>query len=120
MNWKDSKYLLAYVAPLSAFAAIYLQGYWSFVTVFLAFAIIPTLDFLVPSSEQNLTENEEVSKLSTIIFDWLLYLNVPMHWILLWYFFSTVSAGGLEIYELVGMTWSVGIIVSCQSATYHD
>lgn len=112
MNWKDSKYLLAYVAPLSAFAAIYYQGIWSFSTVILAFAIIPLLDYLVPYSDQNLTEAEEVSKLSTIVFDWLLYLNVPMLWILLWYFFSTISSGGLEIFELVGMTLSVGIIVS--------
>ena len=112
MNWKDSKYLLAYVAPLSAFAAIYYQGYWSFATVVLAFAFIPLLDFLVPSSKQNLTSEQEVSKLSTIIFDWLLYLNVPMLWILIWSLFSTISAGGLETFEIIGMTWSVGIIVS--------
>ena len=100
------------MAPLSAFVAIYYQGYWSFVTVILAFAIIPLLDLLVPSSEQNLTDEEEVSKLSTIIFDWLLYLNVPMLWILIWSLFSAISSGGLETFEIIGMTWSVGIIVS--------
>jgi len=64
MNWKDSKYLLAYLAPLSTFAAIYVQGYWSFATVILAFAIIPLLDHFYSSSEKNLTEQEEGSKLS--------------------------------------------------------
>ena len=112
MNWKDSKYLLAYLAPLSTFIAIYFQGYWSFATVVLAFAIIPILDYLSPSSDKNLTEKEEVSKLSTIVFDWLLYSNVPILWGIMLYFFSTVSAGGLEIFELIGMTWSLGIIVS--------
>jgi alkane 1-monooxygenase len=112
MNWKDSKYLLAYVAPLSAFAAIYYQGIWSFLTVIIAFAVIPLLDYLVPSSDQNLTAKEEVSKLSTIIFDWLIYLNIPMLWALLWYLFSSISAGGLETFELLGITWSVGVIVS--------
>lgn len=111
MNWKDSKYLLAYLAPLSTFLAIYLKGYWSFATVILAFAIIPILDSVSPSSDKNLDEEEEISKLSSTIFDWLLYSNVPMLWGLLLYFFATISAGGLETYELVGMTWSVGIIV---------
>ncbi|MDB4505710.1 MAG: alkane 1-monooxygenase [Saprospiraceae bacterium] len=112
MNWKDSKYLLAYLAPLSTFAAIYVQGYWSFATVILAFAIIPLLDHFYSSSEKNLTEQEEGSKLSTIIFDWLLYSNIPILWGLIWFFFSTISAGGLETFEMVGMTWSIGIIVS--------
>ena len=112
MNWKDSKYLLAYLAPLSTFAAIYVQGYWSFATVILAFAIIPLLDHFYSSSEKNLTEQEEGSKLSTIIFDWLLYSNIPILWGLIWFFFSTISAGGLETFEMVGMTWSIGIIVT--------
>ncbi|MFK8007006.1 MAG: alkane 1-monooxygenase [Saprospiraceae bacterium] len=111
MNWKDSKYLLAYLSPLSAFAAIYYQGYWSYATVVLAFAIIPLLDYFSPSSEKNLNEEEEESKLSTTIFDWLLYSNIPILWLLILYFFSTISTGGLETFEVVGMTWSIGIIV---------
>lgn len=112
MTWKDSKYLLAYLAPLSTFIAIYYQGYWSFATVVLAFAVIPILDYLSPSSDKNLTEEEEVSKLSASVFDLLLYSNVPILWGLMFYYFNTVSTGGLELFELIGMTWSIGIIVS--------
>ena len=111
MNWKDTKYLLAYIAPLTAFAAIYYQGAWSFATVYLAFLIVPLLELVIPYSTANLTEDEEQSKLSITLFDWLLYSNVPILWGILWYYFTTLSAGGLAAYEVIGITMSVGIIV---------
>ena len=111
MNWKDTKYLLAYVAPLAAFAGIYLKGAWSFGAVYLGFIIIPLLELVLPFSQKNLTEREESSKANVPFFDWLLYLNIPILFLLLWYFFSTVVKGGLQTYELVGMTLNVGIII---------
>ncbi len=111
MNWKDTKYLLAYIAPLTTFLAIHYQGVWSFATVYLAFLIVPLLELVIPYSTANLTEEEEQSKLSITLFDWLLYSNVPILWGLLWYYFSTISAGGLATYEIIGITSSVGIIV---------
>jgi len=111
MNWKDTKYLLAYVAPLTTFLAIYYQGAWSFATVYFAFLMVPLLELVIPYSTENLSEEEEQSKLSVTLFDWLLYSNVPILWGILWYYFSTMSAGGLATYEMIGMTTSVGIIV---------
>ena len=71
MNWKDTKYLLAYIAPATAFAAIYYQGIWSFSTIYFAFILIPLLELVLPFSEKNLTKEEEDSKLAASIFDWL-------------------------------------------------
>ena len=111
MNWKDTKYLLAYIAPATAFAALYYQGVWSFSTVLFAFFLVPLLELVLPMSTKNLSEEEEESKLSVKIFDWLLYSNIPILYGLLWYYFSTISAGGLETYEVIGVTMSVGILV---------
>lgn len=110
MNWKDSKYLLAYLAPATAFAAIYYQGYWSFATVYFAFILVPLLELFIPYSKENLSQEEEETKLSIQLFDWLLYSNIPILWGLIWYYFSTISAGGLAAYEVIGMTMSVGIL----------
>jgi len=111
MNWKDTKYLLAYIAPATAFAAVYYQGFWSFSTVLFAFFLVPLLELVLPKSTINLSEEEEESKLSVKIFDWLLYSNIPILYGLLWYYFSTIAGGGLETYEVIGMTMSVGILV---------
>jgi len=111
MNWKDTKYLLAYIAPATAFAAVYFQGAWSFATVLFAFFLVPLLELVLPKPTTNLSEEEEESKLAASIFDWLLYSNIPILYVLLWYYFSTIAVGGLEIYEVIGITMSVGILV---------
>ncbi len=112
MNWKDIKYLFAYIAPMTAFAALYYQGVWSFSTIYFAFIMIPLLEFIAPISKENFTAEVEQSKLSTIIFDWLLYINVPILWALVWCYFTTIAAGGLSVFEQIGLTMSVGTLVS--------
>ena len=110
--WKDLKYLIAYVAPLAAYLGVYMQGAWSFSGVYVAFVLIPVLDMLTPQSEANYSQEEERSRLTDRFFDVLLYLNIPLLFGLIVYYFNTLSEGGLARYEIVGMTLSVGIIVS--------
>ncbi len=109
--WKDLKYLIAYIAPLAAFLGIYLQGAWSFSAVYVAFGLIPALDALAPKSAYNYSPEEESARLSNRFFDLLLYLNIPILFGLIGYYFNTIAGGGLAGYEVLGMTLSVGIIV---------
>lgn len=109
--WKDLKYLIAYIAPLAAFLGIYLQGAWSFSAVYVAFGLIPALDALAPKSAYNYSPEEENARLSNRFFDLLLYLNIPILFGLIGYYFNTIAGGGLAGYEVLGMTLSVGIIV---------
>jgi len=108
---KDIKYLFAYFAPIVAFAGIYFGGIWSFGSVYVGFIIVPILEFFTPNSTENLSLVEEQKKSKSLFFDWLLYLNVPVLFILLWYFFSTLQAGDLTGFEALAMTLSVGLIV---------
>ncbi len=109
--WKDAKYLIAYVAPLAAFLGIYLQGVWSFSGIYVGFVLIPLLELIGPRSTDNYTPEEESKKALSVFFDVLLYLNVPILYGLIAYYFSTLYLGGLATYEIVGMTCSVGLIV---------
>ena len=109
--WKDAKYLIAYVAPLAAFAGVYLQGWWSFSGIYVGFMLIPLLELVGPRSTENYTPEEESDKAASIFFDILLYLNVPILYGLITYYFLTIRGGGLATYEIVGMTCSVGLIV---------
>jgi alkane 1-monooxygenase len=112
MIWKDAKYLIAYVAPAAVLFALLAQGIWSYAGVYVAFVLIPILDVLLPSSDANFTEAEEQSRLSEHFFDWLLYLNVPILYGLIIFYFHTLSTQVLATYEIVGLTLSLGIIVS--------
>lgn len=111
MQKTDWKYLIAYTAPLAALAGIYFKGHWSFAGIYVGFILIPILELLGPQHKDNLSEAEEDQKSLTRVFDWLLYLNLPILYLLIAYYFYTLQQGGLAGYEIVGMTCSVGLIV---------
>ncbi len=108
---KDLKYITAYLAPLAAYLGIYYGGIWSFGSMYVGFGVIPLLELFRKGSTENLTTEEESSKLANRFFDLLLYLNIPILGGLLWYYYATLAAGGLTTFEVVGMTSSVGLIV---------
>ncbi len=108
---KDLKYLLAYIIPFLAYLGIYLGGYWSFVTPFFAFGLVPIFELLGPKYTDNYSPEEESSRVLNRFFDFLLYLNVPILFALLWFYFSQLAAGNLATYEIVGITLSVGITI---------
>ncbi|RMG85928.1 MAG: alkane 1-monooxygenase [Bacteroidetes bacterium] len=109
---KDAKYLAGYIAPLSALAAVCFGGVWSYSTVVISFVLVPLLEWRHPGSTQNFTPEEAQKRLSNRFFDWVLYLNIPLYFTILWLYFSAVKSGGHALYEIIGMTYSVGIVVS--------
>lgn len=118
---KDAKYLIAYIAPLAGYLGIYLQGAWSFGSIYVAFVLIPLLELFLPGTDRNLTAPEEEEKLKNRFFDVLLYLNVPILYGLIFYYFQTLAAGGLATYEIVGMTCNVGLVIgSCGINVGHE
>jgi alkane 1-monooxygenase len=110
--WKDLKYLFAYVAPLAAYLGLYYQGWWSFGSIYVGFVFIPLAEQFLPQSDENFPEQEEPRRSHIRLFDWLLYLNIPILFGLIVYYLNVVGQEGLLFYERLGMTLSVGLIVS--------
>jgi alkane 1-monooxygenase len=108
---KDLKYLIAYTIPLSAGLALQWQGAWSWATVILAFGIFPILDALLPASSQNYTSEQEANRLKNRFFDILLYISAPICLVLTFFYFKTVQEGGMTNFEVVGLTFSIGIVL---------
>lgn len=108
---KDLKYLAAFSIPLMAFIGLCLKGYWVWATPVFAFGCIPTLELLFPVDSKNLQPKEVDSKLKQKLFDWLLYLNLPIVFALVLYALVLVSNQALETYEFVGLVVSVGIVL---------
>ncbi len=108
---KDLKYLFAYIAPFAAFIAVLWQGAWSFSGLIVAFILIPLIEQLATGSTKNLSLETEEQKTDSSFFDLLLYLNLPILFGLLWFYLSTVTRAELTIWETVGVTVSVGIVV---------
>jgi len=108
---KDLKYLAAFSIPLFAFVGLYFQGYWTWATPVFAFLCIPVLELIFPVDTDNFSETEVDSRLKQKVFDWLLYLNLPIVFGLVIYGLFIIDNNNIEAYEFVGLIFSVGIVL---------
>ncbi|MTE27180.1 alkane 1-monooxygenase [Winogradskyella ouciana] len=108
---KDLKYLAAFSIPVMAFIGLYLKGYWAWATPIFGFVCIPVLELIFPVDTKNLQPEDADSKLKHKLFDWLLYLNLPVVYGLVLYALVLVSNQPLETYEFVGFVISIGIVL---------
>ena len=108
---KELKYLAAFSIPLVALLGLLLQSYWVWATPIFAFVCIPVLELIFPVDKNNLSTEEVDSKLKQKLFDWLLYLNLPIVYGLMAYALITLNNSGLETYEYTGLVFSIGIVL---------
>jgi len=118
---RDAKYLIAYLAPLAGYLGIYYGGIWSFGSIYIAFVMIPLLEQFLPKSDENFPPEVEEKKAVSKFFDVLLYLNIPILYGLIAFFFWRISQGGLATYEIVGMICNVGLVIgTCGINVGHE
>lgn len=108
---KDLKYLAAMTLPLSAVISIYFKGSWSYFTPFYAFVMIPILEILLPHDTSNHEGDTRNEKSKSKVFDWMLYLNIPVVFGLLAYLLWDVSEHTYALYEIIGLIFSMGIVL---------
>lgn len=106
---KDLKYLIAYAIPVAVIIGLYNKGLWSFFTPFFAFVIIPVIETILPENDQNISHEEAKKKKDHLFFDILLYLNIPIVYGLIGWFLWSTTWAVYSSFELVGLTFSVGI-----------
>jgi len=108
---KDIKYLAAFTLTISAIISFYFKGYWSYFTPFYAFVFIPIMEILLPLDLNNYEGEERNNRENNKIFDWLLYLNLPIVFGLIFYLLNDVTLHSYQTYEVVGLTISLGIVL---------
>lgn len=109
--YRDLKYLFAYLLPLAGYAGIYLGGIWSFGSIYVAFLVLPLLEFILPTRTDSHPPAQEQARSRRRIFDMMLYLNLPLLAGAVVYLLITVTTHGLATYELVGMIFNVGLMI---------
>lgn len=108
---KDLRYLSAFSIPVVAFVGLYFKEFFTFLTPVYAFVIIPVLELIFPVDTHNMSKEDAENKLKNKLFDWLLYLNLPIVYGLIIFALLTVSSATLAAYEFVGCVISVGIVL---------
>lgn len=108
---KDLKYLAAFSIPIVAFVGLFFKGNLVFLTPIYAFVMIPVLELIFPVDTNNLSQEDVDHKLKNTLFDWLLYLNLPIVYALVLFGMYEASVSVLETHELIGMITTVGIVL---------
>ncbi|WP_103069082.1 alkane 1-monooxygenase [Aquimarina sediminis] len=108
---KELKYLFAYTIPVVTILGLLLQGVYTYLTPIYAFLIIPLLELFTDSSEQNLDDKARLSIAKKKIFDWMLYINLPLVYGILYFTLVTVTSTSLALYEVIGIIISTGIVL---------
>lgn len=106
---KALKYLLTYSLPVTVVIAFTFQGIWSWLPIVYAFVIIPGLELLFPADTVNLTKVEEDLIKEDPIYDWLVYLTVPILYGCLGWFLWLMT-GEIVLWERIGMVFAMGLM----------
>lgn len=108
---KNLKYLTAYSIPFVALIGIYFNGIYTFLTPVYVFVLVPFFEIILPHDESNLSPVEREKKIKNKLFDWLLYLNLPVIYGILGYTLYLTSTQNLASYEIVGLIFTTGIVL---------
>lgn len=108
---KDLKYIAAFSIPLVALCSIWLQGIYAFLTPLYVFGFIPFVELFTPASEENLDDDSRLSKSVKKIFNWLLYINLPIIYGILFFALHTITTSTPHLYEVIGIIISTGIVL---------
>ena len=109
---RDLKYLFAYTVPISTLISFNSFGVGTYTAVFYAFVILPILDVVLGEDNSNLSEEKAGTKKINKVFDWMLYINLPIVYSLMAYGFVKVSSNDYSLFEMVGMCLSAGILLA--------
>ena len=121
MKFSDLRYLAAYLVPLASFAGLYFGGWASGGALYIGFLLVPIIELFVPAAPR--PEAEEVLKEKSKIpfFDYLLYLNVPVLYLIAGYFVWKLGQGDMTNGEVVFSVINVGILLGvCGINVAHE
>ncbi len=104
------RYAITFVVPLGAWATFTLADPWYWGAPIFSSAVIPLLELVWKGQHRNLSPEDEQAALSDPVFDVLLYLFVPIQYVLLYLFLDRVQNDTLTTVQLSGMIATMGIL----------
>ena len=101
-------------APLSIFILAYFAftntGWIISTPMLYAFAFIPLVELVVPAKTTNLSTAEEEMVKKDRLYDYWLYLIVPIQYCSVYFFLQSTQVGSLTSIELIGRIFVMGLL----------
>jgi alkane 1-monooxygenase len=106
------KYLTAYIIPLLAFHSFNSTGFLAYLGLIIIFVLIPFLEIILPPSSYNLNAVEKTLAEEDTFYDWVIYMLVPIHFFLIYFFLTTIDNPALALSDIVARVLMMGIILA--------
>jgi len=121
MRLSDLRYLAAYIVPILVYLGVMQGGILTYGAVIFAFIIVPLAEPFLTQSTNNLDEETRLKKADSLFFEFLLYLNIPVVFYLLFLLSTRVTDGIYTTNELTGLLLSNGaLLASCGINVAHE
>ncbi|MBL4657356.1 MAG: alkane 1-monooxygenase [Flavobacteriales bacterium] len=109
MNFRAFKYLAIFTGPVIGYISLSQLGWWTWALPIYAYVFIPLLEVFIGGNEDNMSEVEEEMTRKDRIYDWLLYIQVPIQYGFLVFFLFAITEPDLTTFEYAGRILTMGI-----------
>lgn len=107
---KRVKYFSVYLLPLTVFVSFHGEGVTSFFPLFVFFVFVPLLEVLIKPDHSNFDEETSLVEKNSRMYDWILYLAVPVQVGMLLYFLVIIEATPYDSLEFYGRIFAMGLM----------
>ena len=104
------KYLSPFILFVAAWYSFNSTGWSTFIPVIYAFAFIPLIELFIRPDISNLNAAEEELAKADKTYDYILYLIVPLQYVLLITFLFSLQEDGLSTFDKAGRIISMGLL----------
>lgn len=104
------KYMYVLLLPLLAWISFSTKGWLTYLPLIESFLFIPLLELAYKPNPNNLSSEEEERRKKDPIYDWQLYIMVPIQFILLTAFLFSMQEAGLTVVDKLGRISAMGLM----------
>ena len=101
---------MVYLLPAAVLVSFNTKGWISFLPVYAFFGIVPLLELIIPTDEENMDKKIAYDEKNQMLYDWILYLAVPVQVGILVYFFIIIATTPINSLEFISRTFSMGLM----------
>lgn len=107
---KRLKYMFVFILPFGVYLSFNRVGWSTFGPVIFAFVLIPFLELLLKPDKTNLDEETRILEKESKLYDWILYLSVPVQLLMLVSFLYVIDLTEFGSISFFGKVFSMGLL----------
>ncbi len=104
------KYMNVLILPILAWVSFNTYGWMTYLPLIESFVIIPLLELAYKPNAENHSPESEKERAKDPIFDWQLYIMVPIQFALLATFLISMQESGLTLVDKIGRISAMGLM----------